>query len=74
MTNTLEQLLKKAKMINWTEYCEREFATLKEKMVNFQIILFPDQEKCFHVHVEASSFSLRVKLAQTSRGNIDHPI
>ena len=35
---------------------------------------FPDWNKEFHVHVDASSIALGIVLAQLGEGNIDHPI
>jgi hypothetical protein len=43
-------------------------------MVTSPILSFPDWKKEFHVHVDSSSISLGVVLAQTGEGNIDHPI
>ena len=47
---------------------------MKEKMVTTPILLFPDWNKEFHVHVNASSIALGVVLAQSGEGNIDYPI
>ena len=47
---------------------------LKEKMVAAPILVFPDWNKEFHVHVDASSTALGIVLAQSGEGNIDHPI
>ena len=46
----------------------------ERKMVTAPILVFPDWNKEFHVHVDASSISLGIVLAQSSEGNIDHPI
>ena len=43
-------------------------------MVTAPILLFPDWNKEFHVHVNASSISLGVVVAHSGEGNIDHPI
>jgi hypothetical protein len=48
--------------------------TLKEKMVNTPILVFPDWEKTFHVHVDASTIALGVILAYPGIGELDHPI
>ena len=47
---------------------------LKEKMVAAPILVFPDWNKEFHVHVDASSIALGIILAHSGEGNIDHPI
>jgi hypothetical protein len=43
-------------------------------MVTGPILVFPDWEKTFHVHVDASTISLRAILAQPGMGYLDHPI
>ena len=43
-------------------------------MVTAPILVFPDWNKEFHVHVDASSIALGTMLAQPGAGNIDHPI
>jgi hypothetical protein len=43
-------------------------------MVTATIFLFPDWNKEFHVHVNASSIALGVVLAQPGEGYIDHPL
>jgi hypothetical protein len=39
--------------------------TLKEKMVTTPILVFPDWEKTFHIHVDASTITLGAILSQT---------
>ena len=48
--------------------------TLKEKIVTEPILVFPDWEKTFHVHVDASTITLGDILAQPESGELDHPI
>jgi hypothetical protein len=43
-------------------------------MVTTPILVFPDWEKTFHVHVDASSISLGAILPQLGEGELDHPI
>jgi hypothetical protein len=43
-------------------------------MVTAPIIVFPDWEKTFHVHVDASSITLGSILAQPGVGYLGHPI
>jgi hypothetical protein len=43
-------------------------------MVTTPILVFPDWEKMFHVHVDASSIAVGAILAQPGVGELDHPI
>ena len=70
----MEKLLKKGVAFEWTQECQGSFDTLKTKMASSPILVFPDWNKEFHVHVDASSSVLGVVLAQPREGNLDHPI
>ncbi len=70
----MEKKLKKDINFEWTPECQESLDILKEKMVTAPILVFPDWSKEFHVHVDASSISLGIVLAQSGKGNIDHPI
>jgi hypothetical protein len=43
-------------------------------MVTVPILVFPDWEKTFHVHADASTIALGAILAQPGAGDLDHPI
>jgi len=43
-------------------------------MVTTPILVFPNWDKEFHVHVDASSMVLGVVLAQAGDRDVDHPI
>ena len=43
-------------------------------MVTAPILVFPDLNKEFHVHVDASSIALGDVLAKPGEGDIDHPL
>ena len=66
--------MKKDIKFEWTPQCQAILDILKEKMVTTPILVFPDWNKEFHVHVDASSIALGIILAQSGEGNIDHPI
>jgi hypothetical protein len=70
----MEKLLKKDCQFHWIEECQQSFDTLKQKMVIATSMVFPDWSKEFHVHVDASSISLRATLSQPGVGDIDHPL
>jgi hypothetical protein len=38
------------------------------------ILVFPDWDKKFHVHVDSSAIALGAILAQPRVGDLDHPI
>ena len=43
-------------------------------MVTTPILVFPDWNKPFHVHVYAAGIALGIVLTQPGEGGIDHPI
>ena len=47
---------------------------MKSKMASAPILVFPDCDKEFHVHIDASSIALGFILAQPGEGDLDHPI
>ena len=70
----MEKQLKKDIKLEWTPECQASLDILKEKMVIAPILVFPNWNKEFHVHVDASSIAMGIILAQLGEGNIDHPI
>jgi hypothetical protein len=70
----MEKLLRKDTKYHWNDECQHSLDTLKEKMVSTPILVFPDWEKIFHVHVYASTIALGSILAQPGAGDLDHPI
>ena len=70
----MEKMLKKDAAFEWTSKCQGSFDTLKAKMASAPILVFPDWNKEFHVHVDASSTILGVVLAHLGKGKLDHPI
>jgi hypothetical protein len=74
ITAPLEKLLRKDTKFQWNDECQHDLDTLKEKMVTAPILVFPDWENTFHVHVDASSIALGAILAQPGARELDHPI
>lgn len=67
-------MLKKDVTFLWNEECQKSLNTLKQKMVTTPILVFPNWNKEFHVHVDASCITLGMVLAQPGAGEINHPI
>jgi hypothetical protein len=69
----MEKLLRKDTKFQWNDECQHGLDTLKEKMVTVPILVFPDWEKTFHVHVDASAIALGAILAQPGAGGFGSP-
>jgi hypothetical protein len=72
ITTPMDNLLKKDANFQWNRDFQRGLDTLKQKLVIAPTSIFPDWNKEFHVHVDASSISLGVVLSQPGEGDIDH--
>ena len=70
----MEKLLKKDATFYWDEECQCSLDVLKEKKVTAPILVFPNWNKDFHVHVNASFIELGAVLTQVGEGEMDHPI
>jgi len=60
----MEKLLRKDTKYQWNDECQHALDTLKEKMVTAPILVFPNWEKTFHVHVDVSTIALGAILAR----------
>ena len=54
----MENMLRKDTQFQWNDECQHGLDTLKENMVTAPILVFPDWEKTFQVHVDASVVAL----------------
>ena len=70
----MENLLKIDVKFQWTQECQRSLDILKEKMVTTPILVFPNWNLPFHLHVDASSIALGIILAQPGERGMDHPV
>jgi len=70
----MEKFIRKDSKFHWNEDYQRGLDTLKEKIVTAPILVFPDWDKTFHVHVNASTISLEDIIVQLGVGELDHPI
>jgi len=55
---SLKKFLKKVECFIWTNECGTAFDTLKEKIASAPIMVYPDWNKKFHVHIDTSSITL----------------
>jgi hypothetical protein len=53
ITTPMEKLLRKYTKYQWNDECQHSLDTLKDKIVTTPILVFPNWEKTFHVHVDA---------------------
>jgi hypothetical protein len=70
----MEKLLMKDTNFQWNEDCQHSLDMLKEKIVTAPILVFPDWEKQFHVHVDSLTIVIGSILAQPGEVYLDHPI
>ena len=74
MTYPSEQLLRENRVFDWTEECNISFETLKRKLVEAPILIFPNWSTKFHVHIEASGLAIGEILTQPRHDGMDYPI
>ena len=74
ITTPMEKLLKKDVSFVWSQECQGIFDKLKAKMASVRILMFPDWNNEFHVHMDALFVVLGVVVGQLGEGDIDHPI
>jgi hypothetical protein len=58
----MEKILNMDTKYKWNDEYQRSLDILKENMVTMLILVFPDWDKEFHVHVDASAIELGVVL------------
>jgi hypothetical protein len=74
ITKPMENLLRKDKKYQWNDECQHDLDTLKDKMVVAPILVFPNWEKTFHVHVDALVITLGAIPMQPRVGDLDQLI
>jgi hypothetical protein len=74
ITTPLENLLKNVELFQWTLESDKSFETLKEKLNTTPIMIFPNWEDEFHIHVDALGISIGAILTQPGYGAMDHSI
>jgi hypothetical protein len=74
ITAPMEKFLRKDTKFKSNEDCQHGLDTLKTRLVKTPILVFPDWEKTFHVHVDALAIELGSILPQPRAGELDHSI
>ncbi|CAC5415726.1 unnamed protein product [Mytilus coruscus] len=64
ITSPLNQLLHKDQQFKWTDECQRSLETLKTKLTSAPILVFPDFNKEFILHTDASGTAIGYVLGQ----------
>ena len=70
----LEKFTRKGKRFGWKEEQEAAFQELKKRLVEAPILIYPNWDKEFCVHVHASNYAIGATLAQTGKEGLDHPV
>eukprot|EP00253_Pinus_taeda_P036150 PITA_36150 len=70
----METLLKKDATYCLNDDCRKSLDVLKEKMASAPIMVFPEWDIEFHVHVDASCIALEAVLTQEGVEGMDHLI
>ena len=70
----LTDLLKKDKKYVWDDKCEKAFTRIKTLLLTAPVLVTPDYQKPFKMHVDASDYRAGAVLLQESEQKIDHPI
>lgn len=69
----MEKLLRNMEEFIWTTECQASLNNLKERLVSAPILVYPDWNKMFHVHIGASRIALGAVLVQPGE-KMDHPV
>jgi hypothetical protein len=73
LAKPLTDLLKKGKEWQWTDLEQESFKVLKEKLIEFPTLQYPDLSQPFILTTDASGYALGAVLSQGSLGK-DRPI
>jgi hypothetical protein len=58
----------------WTEECQRAFEYLRTCLTTKPVVIYPDFNKPFILHTDASNYAIGAVLAQTDENNKEHVI
>eukprot|EP00253_Pinus_taeda_P003586 PITA_03586 len=68
----MEKLPKGTEEFVWNEDYQTTLNKLKERLVSAPILVYPDWNKMFHVHIDASGIALGAVLVQPGEKNVDN--
>ncbi len=74
ITWPLNQLLQKNKDYEWSTECDEAFQTMKDKLTSSPILVYPQMDKPFIVHSDASNRSIGAVLSQKDDDGLEHVI
>ena len=60
--------------VNWSEECNRSFASLKDRLCTEPILRSPDFDRQFILQTDASDRGIGAVLSQTDEDGVEHPI
>lgn len=70
----LHKLTRKGESYVWETTQGEAFEELKTRLVATPILAYPNWDREFHVHVNASNYAIGATLAQVGGHGLDHPI
>ena len=70
----LNKLLEKEALYLWTEEQQKSFETLKKHLISAPILRYPDFEKPFYLHTDASGTGIGAVLAQKDDDNKEYAV
>ncbi len=68
---SITKLMQKLKEFIWTQECQEAWETIKHKYMEAPILIVPNLEKKFHVHMDAFNLAIGAMLAQNLDGKCD---
>ncbi len=70
----ITKLTRKTKTFLWTKECQKVWELIKHKYIETLILISPNLQVKFHVHIDVSLLVVGVMLSQNVTGKSDQPI
>ncbi len=70
----ITRLFKKSKVFEWTTKCQNAWEEIKNQYVQAHVLISPNWELEFYVHIDASQLIVRVVLDQNPIGKFDQSV